>query len=451
MLKPLLILCVFFVCIIQAKSQGGVEVKLVHKLGNKPFSGRRSFGVFLKNKNGFEVDSNRYSIWGIWQFSFDRLQSSFNEFLAGNSKDSSHIKGFDLADSNILALVKPNFDNSVNVFVGRTSQNEFVIIPDINNNKSFKDEIIYKYRSDKAPEDSTNILVDNLPVIKWKIPAWNKNGIDTLNFFVRFIPKQFFGNLKIKFGRPEADTLLICAEPQNHWEGDFKVTNKLYTMYLQNTTSDARFIDKSEIKIYVTEKKNKNKIEISDDYLIYKGDDSIPVSKYLYHMEKIDPKGRTLKLHYDGKNRGVGISNGFYAKNIISNDIINQKSISIQNLKGRYVLLDFWGTWCIPCREILPGVKRIDSLYGRSTVQVVSIAYDNDINLVKKFVKQENMNWINLFQPTTPAIKNQNIVVDYKITTYPTSILIDPKGKIIYRGEGILGFNALNQIIKAVF
>ena len=67
-------------------------------------------------------------------------------------------------------------------------------------------------------------------------------------------------------------------------------------------------------------------------------------------------------------------------------------------MKGKdYVLLDFWGTWCLPCRELTPELKRISKDYVSNT-NIVGIAYDKNIESVIKYTREQNINWANAFQ-----------------------------------------------------
>jgi len=73
---------------------------------------------------------------------------------------------------------------------------------------------------------------------------------------------------------------------------------------------------------------------------------------------------------------------------------------------NKYILLDFWGTWCIPCIKFIPELKKINSEFSHDKFVLVSVAYDNDPKNVADFISKENMNWEHIFVSQNQANKN---------------------------------------------
>jgi len=102
----------------------------------------------------------------------------------------------------------------------------------------------------------------------------------------------------------------------------------------------------------------------------------------------------------------------------------------LEDLKGKYVYIDVWATWCGPCRAEIPSLKKVEEMYHNKNIAFVSISVDvdKDHEKWKNFVSEKQLGGIQLF-----ADKNWNsdFMISYGINSIPRFILIDPNGKII--------------------
>jgi thiol-disulfide isomerase/thioredoxin len=161
------------------------------------------------------------------------------------------------------------------------------------------------------------------------------------------------------------------------------------------------------------------------------------------------PYGRYLLTHVPAVMNNL--VNGI-AENIVSKDYITDKDFDLSALKGKYVLLDFWGSWCVPCLNLLPNMVEENKKYKGKNIVLVSVCDDHDKNLnqCKSIVKKLGMNWVNLWS-SQDRKDSVSIANQYKVGIFPTFILIDPNGKIIERNDSEAGYFKIKALLENAF
>lgn len=132
---------------------------------------------------------------------------------------------------------------------------------------------------------------------------------------------------------------------------------------------------------------------------------------------------------------------------------INGQEISLSDFKGKYVLLDFWGSWCVPCRQSMPHLIELFKKYHESGLEIIGVAeeYDNTGIPWRAAVKKDGTNiWYNVLSAaqtdTEQKIKDSSsIVKKFGVQVFPTKILIDKTGVIIGRFTGTEDETALDK------
>lgn len=103
----------------------------------------------------------------------------------------------------------------------------------------------------------------------------------------------------------------------------------------------------------------------------------------------------------------------------------------LSSLRGQYVLLDFWASWCVPCRKAIPHWKDIYATYHNKGLEIVGVTNDSRWSDWFKALDQEQMPWIQVADDFPVERKPARIATLYDIPSLPTYVLIDKTGKIV--------------------
>ena len=114
-------------------------------------------------------------------------------------------------------------------------------------------------------------------------------------------------------------------------------------------------------------------------------------------------------------------------------NVANGRSDAFLDLlnKGKYILIDYWGTWCVPCIEKIPILKEIQGQFQQK-MTLVSIAYDYDISVVKHFDDEHKTTWSSYFIDRN---KQQELIRSLKVVSFPTYRLYNEQGKLVASGD----------------
>ena len=134
-----------------------------------------------------------------------------------------------------------------------------------------------------------------------------------------------------------------------------------------------------------------------------------------------------ILLLFTGSLAKAQIKQGYDAPEIALPSV-NGDTLRLSSLKGKVVLLDFWASWCGPCRTSNKKVAKIYSKYKDKGFEIYGVSIDANRNNWIKAIRQDKIKWL---QVNDPGDWNARIVAKWNIYGIPTSYLIDKEGKFI--------------------
>jgi thiol-disulfide isomerase/thioredoxin len=110
---------------------------------------------------------------------------------------------------------------------------------------------------------------------------------------------------------------------------------------------------------------------------------------------------------------------------------LDGKTLTRDGFKGQVVVLDFWATWCLPCRQALPELKDLRQKNAGQPLVLVSVSVDEDRKAIESFVSGNGMSW-----PQAWDREGRVTGGVFRISDFPSYVVLDAQGRIAFRQTG---------------
>jgi thiol-disulfide isomerase/thioredoxin len=434
--------------IILAQNKRNIEINLKQEINNNiaydddlvefQFKSIKNMPLYSKTIIDTYKGFPKFDSLSIYINAIDLDQYYFDMYRECHIEKEKYLKFIQNNEIDTLKLSKKPLKQTLVTLIGYENNKQF-IIADTNNNKDFGDENKYEFDIDFINSSESNQTeINKLPLSDYVYEDFDNGKINLYKRKIIPYPNQnhiFSQRLSSKEKK-----YLAFLQFRDYWNGKKSIKKKQYDFYVQATSNKYAvvYIKSSIIKFSTTDKSYNRQF-------LYQLKDTVNLNGDLYKLDSLDRQISKLYLT-EIKNKGnkFGHSIGTKIENFKLNDLNNKSfTLSDKYMNKDYTLLEFWGTWCKPCVEMMPKIKKL-ALENSTQLELISIAVDKDIDKVNEFTLKKEMFWSNAFLDIN---KKNEIINQLKIQLYPTFILLNKSQEIIWRGS-ISSFDEIEKIIS---
>jgi thiol-disulfide isomerase/thioredoxin len=265
------------------------------------------------------------------------------------------------------------------------------------------------------PNDSKNTWGLIWEIEQWGTPIvedWNKMMNETENYKYTSESQILYKNLET-FGEQE--------------------DSAIYIQTMIDSLSNDQF---SKLKKWVAQFIDLNPGSSSSAFLlleIYSNDRFPNPTYYTELIDKLIPHFKSTPTYVTLEDIRKKLDRGLEGYLIPSFSLKQQdgRGFSIEEFKGKYVIIDFWASWCAPCRASIPKLKELYQKFSKNGLEIIGLSTDKDVSAWNRALTQEKMPWVQLIDAPIEFLNNETLLDYFNIKAIPFYLIVNSKGVII--------------------
>lgn len=340
---------------------------------------------------------------------FDKYQYAYQNYMSGNLTEHAFrnlVNSFGNSFNEDSLTSKP-INCFVSLVTGKNNRNEEMIVIDANNNFDFNDDYLFQ-----VPNGET-ITDENQDDYLHMVSAERMLNGKIINDQVPILILKFGSSISYNIAQYATAKFTILGD-------DFNFA--IRPLYF----ADRSWRQSELVLLNTSERKGNGAIPLPH----LREGDFMRLNNNTFEFKGVIFSENRLQLQLINKNLQYSPQPGFLAPDFQGVNLLTKKKLSLSTLqKGKYLLIEFWGTWCAPCIAQLPDLKELYSTADTSRFQILSIASSDLIERLKNVIKTENMLW--------PQMLSDTITNQYNVTSFPSNFLISPDGLVFRKNVSI--------------